>query len=165
MTPEIQALLRCPICHGALLLAGNSLVCEKRHCYDMARQGHVNFVPNQKDSFYTKALFESRAAVFAAGVFEPVIAALEAAIETYVPAENAVLVDAGCGEGYYAKRVCPQRRMVPTARPATRPFIWAVAKSFTLRRQLVRSLSARWSHRNPITTSATSTARAESSPE
>lgn len=112
MTPEIQALLRCPICHGALLLAGNSLVCEKRHCYDMARQGHVNFVPNQKDSFYTKALFESRAAVFAAGVFEPVIAALEAAIETYVPAENAVLVDAGCGEGYYAKRVCPQRRMV-----------------------------------------------------
>jgi len=112
MKDEILSLLRCPICHGALSRSGNSLVCEKRHCYDIARQGHVNFVPNQKDSFYTKALFESRAAVFAAGVFEPVIAALEAAIARHVPAENPVLVDAGCGEGYYAKRVCPQRQMI-----------------------------------------------------
>ena len=111
MNTEILSLLRCPICHGALTLAGNSLVCEKRHCYDIARQGHVNFVPNQKDSFYTKALFESRAAVFAAGVFEPVIAALENAMAQFVPAENPVLVDAGCGEGYYAKRVCPDREM------------------------------------------------------
>ena len=111
MKEEILSLLRCPLCRGALSLSGSSLVCEKRHCFDIARQGHVNFVPNQKDSFYTKALFESRAAVFAAGVFEPVIAALEAAMARYVPAQHPVLLDAGCGEGYYAKRVCPQREM------------------------------------------------------
>lgn len=111
MNDEIISLLRCPICHGALALRDKSLVCGKRHCYDIARQGHVNFVPNQKDSFYTKELFESRAAVFAAGVFEPVIKALSEAIDAYVPGECPVLLDAGCGEGYYAKAVCPDRAM------------------------------------------------------
>lgn len=111
MTNETIAFLRCPICHGKLEQTGGSLVCQRRHCYDIARQGHVNFVPNQKDSFYTKALFESRAQVFAAGVFEPVIAALGEAMETYVPGEKPVLLDAGCGEGYYTKSVCPGRAM------------------------------------------------------
>ena len=111
MTKDVISLLRCPLCGGALTQAGSSLICEKRHCYDIARQGHVNFVPSQKDSFYTKALFESRAMVFAAGVFEPVIAALEEAMAQFVPGECPVLLDAGCGEGYYAGRVCPQRSM------------------------------------------------------
>ena len=111
MNSEIISLLRCPLCHGALSLTGKSLVCDKRHCYDIARQGHVNFVPNKKDSFYTKELFESRAAVFAAGVFEPVIAALTEAIGTFVSGDWPVLLDAGCGEGYYAKAVCPDRQM------------------------------------------------------
>ena len=95
MNEATISLLRCPICHGALTLKEKSLVCERRHCYDIARQGHVNFVPNQKDSFYTKELFESRAAVFAAGVFEPVIAALTEAIETYVQGEKVVFAPRG----------------------------------------------------------------------
>ena len=111
MNSEIIHLLRCPLCHGALALQDRSLVCCKRHCYDIARQGHVNFVPNQKDSFYTRELFESRAAAFAAGVFAPVIASLSEAIDAYVQGENPVLLDAGCGEGYYAKAVCPGRAM------------------------------------------------------
>ena len=112
MNEEIIDLLRCPICRSALALRDRSLICANRHCYDVARQGHVNFVPNQRGSFYTKALFESRAAVFAAGVFEPVIAALSETIDALVPGEMPVLLDAGCGEGYYAKAVCPGRRML-----------------------------------------------------
>lgn len=111
MLSETVSLLRCPICRGALSLQGGSLVCKKRHCYDVARQGHVNFAPAQKDSFYTKQLFESRAQAFAAGVFEPVIAAIEEAARPYLPEGNAVLVDAGCGEGYYTGRVCREREM------------------------------------------------------
>ena len=48
-------ILRCPLCGGAFSRKDNSLVCEKRHCYDIARQGHVNFVPQQKDMFYKKS--------------------------------------------------------------------------------------------------------------
>lgn len=111
MTEEIVTLLRCPICRGALSRVGGSLICARRHCFDIARQGHVNLVPAQRESFYRRDLFESRAAVFASGLFAPVVAAIGEAVDRYAPGENPVLVDAGCGEGYYTKAVCPGRRM------------------------------------------------------
>ena len=63
MQNEAVALLRCPICSGSFRQEGKSLFCERGHCYDIARQGHVNFAPNAKQSFYKKELFESRAKV------------------------------------------------------------------------------------------------------
>ena len=105
MTEETIALLRCPLCRGALARSGGSLVCDKRHCFDVARQGHVNLVPAQRESFYRRELFESRAAVFAAGVFAPVVDAIGETIDRLVQAERPVLVDAGCGEGFYTRRV------------------------------------------------------------
>lgn len=108
---DITHLLRCPLCGGAFSRKENSLVCDKRHTYDIARQGHVNFVPGQKEMFYKKELFESRARVFEAGVYAPVVKALSEAVDRYVPKENPVLLDAGCGEGYYTKAVCPGRAM------------------------------------------------------
>ncbi len=108
---SILHLLRCPLCGGAFLRREGSLVCPNRHTYDIARQGYVNFVPGQKESFYKKELFESRAKVFEAGVYRPVVERLSEAIDRLIPQENPVLLDAGCGEGYYAKAVCPGRDM------------------------------------------------------
>lgn len=108
---DMTHLLRCPLCGGAFSRRDNSLVCEKRHTYDIARQGYVNFVPGQKEMFYKKELFESRAKVFEAGVYAPVVERLGEAINQYVTKENPVLLDAGCGEGYYTKAVCPEREM------------------------------------------------------
>ena len=107
----ILHLLRCPLCGGAFSLKEKSLVCEKRHTYDIARQGYVNFVPGQKEMFYKKELFESRAKVFEAGVYQNVIRRVSAAVDHFVKKENPVLLDAGCGEGYYTKNVCHQRTM------------------------------------------------------
>ena len=108
---RIVHLLRCPLCGGAFSRKEGSLVCPKRHTYDVARQGYVNFVPGQKDMFYKKELFESRAQAFAAGVYAPVVRHLTGALNTYLPQEKPVIVDAGCGEGYYTKAVCPGREM------------------------------------------------------
>ena len=108
---DMTHLLRCPLCGGAFSRRDNSLVCDKRHTYDVARQGYVNFVPGQKEMFYKKELFESRAKVFEAGVYAPVVERLSAAIGQHVKKENPVLLDAGCGEGYYTKAVCPDREM------------------------------------------------------
>ena len=69
MQNEAVALLRCPICSGSFHQEGKSLLCGKRHCYDIAKQGHVNFAPNAKPSFYKQELFESRARAVEAGVF------------------------------------------------------------------------------------------------
>ena len=109
MIDDILPILRCPLCKAPLVRRENSLVCAKGHCYDVARQGYVNFVPNHREQFYTKQLFESRALAFAAGLFAPVVDELSGALARYVPGDRAVVVDAGCGEGYYVKNVCPGR--------------------------------------------------------
>lgn len=109
MIESIVNLLRCPLCGGAFLKENNSLVCARRHTYDIARQGYVNFVPGQRETFYKKELFVHRAKVFEAGVYAPVAARLTEAIGRF--ADPSVLLDAGCGEGYYAKAVCPGRSM------------------------------------------------------
>jgi len=111
MIKTILPILRCPLCGGAFEKKDASLVCPKRHTFDIARQGSVNFVPQQKENFYKKELFESRAKVFEAGVYQPVIDALTEAIDRHIGKVNPVLLDAGCGEGYYAKAVCPGRSM------------------------------------------------------
>ena len=111
MHEDAIALLRCPICGGGFSRQGGSLICAKGHCYDVARQGHVNLAPAARDGFYTRALFESRAKVFAAGVFAPVVSAIGEAVCRHVPGEHPVLLDAGCGEGYYTRAVCPDRAM------------------------------------------------------
>ena len=49
--------------------------------------------------------------MFAAGVFAPVVKAIGEVIDRHVPGARPVLVDAGCGEGYYTKNVCPGRAM------------------------------------------------------
>lgn len=106
MQDNVIALLRCPRCSGKIERRGGSLLCPKGHCYDLSRYGDVNFAPEKRESFYTKALFESRARVFAAGVFDPVIAAIDEALAAHLPQGRcAVLVDAGCGEGFYTRRV------------------------------------------------------------
>ena len=129
MKDEAVSLLRCPICSGSFRHQGNSLICEKGHCYDIARQGHVNFAPNAKSSFYRKELFESRAAAFEAGVFKPVIDALSDAVRRYVPGECPVIADAGCGEGYYLRSVCPERNMTRVGFDLAKEAILLAAKS------------------------------------
>ena len=106
MQDNVIALLRCPRCGGGIERRGGSLLCPMGHCYDLSRYGDVNFAPEKRESFYTKALFESRARVFAAGVFDPVMAAIDEALAPRIAGEHpTVLVDAGCGEGFYTRRV------------------------------------------------------------
>ena len=124
LTPALP-LLRCPLCGEPLSLAqGQSLLCGNRHCYDLSAKGYVNLAPNRNQTLekYDAALFESRRRVFAAGFYAPVAAALCQAIATQLDAstlqagvvEPPVVLDAGCGEGYYARELAnlPQSPVV-----------------------------------------------------
>lgn len=44
-------------------------------------------------------------------MYAPVVERLSAAIGQHIKKETPVLLDAGCGEGYYTKAVCPGREM------------------------------------------------------
>ena len=102
------ALLRCPACGAPFARRENSLVCESGHCFDIARKGYVNLAPGHApDALYTRPLFESRRRVLESGAYAPVVEALSRLTAQYAP-DGALLVDAGCGEGFYAKALAAQ---------------------------------------------------------
>lgn len=94
--------LRCPKCQSAFHLTEQSLVCENKHCYDLSRRGYVNLAPShdQGAEKYDAQLFESRRIVFENGFYAPV---MEAVAECMPKDKPFFLLDAGCGEGYYAR--------------------------------------------------------------
>ena len=124
----------CPLCGASFHAVENaSLICIKNnHCFDIATKGYVNFIPNQKQESeqYSKKLFESRAYVFDAGVYDKVINEIQDIISLHfainfnfgtraknikskrLPAigideknTSYNTLDVGCGEGYYAAKL------------------------------------------------------------
>lgn len=104
MEEAFWAELRCPLCHTGFRQAGGSLRCESGHCFDIAAKGYVNLLPNQKPTKYTRVFFENRMAMFAAGLYREVAEAVAAELrKRTLPASGLRVLDAGCGEGSYAR--------------------------------------------------------------
>ncbi|MDD6023913.1 MAG: methyltransferase domain-containing protein [Oscillospiraceae bacterium] len=96
--------LRCPICQGSLAEQGKSLVCERNHSFDVARQGYVNLLPPQmkhsKNPGDTRDMVAARRAFLKLGHYEP-IGEKVAELTAPLVGERPNVLDAGCGEGYY----------------------------------------------------------------
>ncbi len=89
MTPFV-----CPLCAGPLFRDGGSLRCDRRHAFDVARQGYVNLLRKPTETLYEdRALFAARRVAFAAGFFAPLCEAIRALLP------DCTVLDAGCGEG------------------------------------------------------------------
>lgn len=97
----------CPLCHTELELDGTSLRCPNRHTFDIAKQGYVNLAPAAKQSqFYSKESFANRGRILDAGYYSHIASAVLAAVHAHCPAEpHPAILDAGCGEGFYARAV------------------------------------------------------------
>jgi len=103
LTPLLP-FLQCPRCSSPFHGTEQSLVCENSHCYDLSRRGYVNLAPShdQSGEKYDAALFESRRAVLEGGYYQPVLDA----VCSLLPSEKPfLLLDVGCGEGYYARLI------------------------------------------------------------
>ena len=99
--------LICPICGEALCREDRQYRCEKRHSFDIARQGYVNLLPvQQKRSLHpgdTREQVLSRRAFLDAGYYSPIAETLcETALEM---GATGPILDIGCGEGYYSARL------------------------------------------------------------
>lgn len=94
----------CPICKRALTEQGNTLCCASGHSFDKARSGYVNLLRSQQSAMKRhgddKRMLLARRAFLDRGFYEPLQRALCEAVVSRTPA-NGVLLDAGCGEGYY----------------------------------------------------------------
>ncbi len=104
---KIIGALRCPLCSEKIRVrtdAGASIVCDgkRTHCYDFSASGYVNMcAPIQSGGGDSKSAVRSRTAFLDCGYYEPVASALKRTCEKYGNTEN-ILIDAGCGEGYYS---------------------------------------------------------------
>ena len=100
----MKSLFCCPICGGALEQETRRLVCPQGHSYDLAREGYVHLLPaNRKHSDNhgdDREMVQARTRFLDGGWYAPL---REALCELALSAEQdaPVLLDAGCGEGYY----------------------------------------------------------------
>ncbi len=105
MNERIRNALRCPVCSAALEFGNNgkSLVClgeRKKHCYDFSSSGYINFAPpSQSHSGDSKEAVRARTAFLNSGFYAPICEAVKDAVSQYA---SGLVVDAGCGEGYYS---------------------------------------------------------------
>lgn len=105
-----ESLFCCPVCGGALCRDRQALVCAAGHSFDAAAQGYVNLLPaNHRHSQAPgddKGMVAARRAFLDAGWYAPFAAALsELACGCCAGVKAPVLLDAGCGEGYYTARL------------------------------------------------------------
>jgi len=99
--------LLCPICAGKLTRQNRTWMCEKKHSFDIARQGYVNLLPvQQKRSLQpgdTKEQVASRREFLDGGFYSPICQALcQLALDHGC---TGPVLDIGCGEGYYSSRL------------------------------------------------------------
>ena len=101
--------LICPICGRRLELQGKSLLCAgdengKRHCFDLSSSGYVNFaLPSQSGGGDSPEAVKAREEFLALGLYAPIREAVYQSAVEY--GHGGLLVDAGCGEGYYSQRM------------------------------------------------------------
>lgn len=112
MTVErISDALTCPVCGASITKSEDkrSLVCAggargnracRRHCFDFSASGYVNLAPPSHSlSGDSREAVRSRTRFLDAGYYAPIRDAVCETIKKYCP--GGLVVDAGCGEGYY----------------------------------------------------------------
>ena len=114
--PRLVGALACPVC-GALMTItedGRSVTCRatvstrnpagRAHLFDGAAGGYVPLAPRHSGGGDSKEAVRARTAFLHHGYYIPAAEALTALVEEFTPAGGLVL-DAGCGEGYYSNRL------------------------------------------------------------
>lgn len=99
-----MSLFRCPVCGEPLTRGESAYRCPGGHSYDIAREGYVYLLPsNQKHSAAPgddRQMAQARRAFLSKGYYEPLLNTLCCQILNCT-GSGPVVVDAGCGEGYY----------------------------------------------------------------
>jgi 23S rRNA (guanine745-N1)-methyltransferase len=117
---KYNGLFRCPVCGKDLAVnRTNSLVCQRGHNYDLAKQGYVNLLLKQGKSDYDKKLFTARRVISASGFFDPMLNTVSKLIRKETAKEGLDVIrilDVGCGEGSHLAKIIanPENKKKPT---------------------------------------------------
>ncbi len=96
----------CPICKKELNKNGNTLKCDSGHSFDYASSGYINLLNpgkmNNKKAGDSKEMIRARTSFFECGAYSSIANELSKIVSSF---ENGIIVDAGCGEGYYTHKL------------------------------------------------------------
>src|SRR4030081_2460829 len=97
-------MLLCPVrdCHLALQREDRRLFCERGHSFDVARSGYINLLQPQdrrsKQPGDTGAAVAARRRLHDRGVTAPLLSGMA---EMLAASPSDIVLDAGCGDGFY----------------------------------------------------------------
>jgi 23S rRNA (guanine745-N1)-methyltransferase len=104
------ALLACPVCNDALDDAGRSLRCGRGHNFDRSRAGYIDLLPPGRGAASVRGdvreMVDARRQFLERGHFIPIADAVNALVAHREPQ---VVLDVGCGEGWYLGRLAARR--------------------------------------------------------
>lgn len=97
----------CPKCASAFQVEKKAYRCEKGHVYDRAASGYVNLLPpGGKQHGDSKEMLRARRDFLQSGAYAPLQNAICEKVKSLPFFESPVVLDAGCGEGYYTEAIC-----------------------------------------------------------
>ena len=92
-------MLKCPKCNEKLIQINRSYQCIHHHTFDIARSGYVNLsLKNKKNSGDNEKMVKARSLFLEEGYYD----FMRQYVKNVLKKED-ILVDAGCGQGYYTK--------------------------------------------------------------
>ena len=101
-----KSVFECPICGKEMNRDARSYRCGTGHCFDIAKEGYVNLLPaNRRHSELPgddREMVRARTMFLDGGWYAPLRDELCILADERTK-EKAILVDAGCGEGYYTE--------------------------------------------------------------
>jgi 23S rRNA (guanine745-N1)-methyltransferase len=113
IVPGLIENVACPLCGKGFRLDGNHVTCPERHAFDFARSGYLNLLPVQHR--HSKEPGDDRRMVSARHAFlekrhyerlaECVSRHITGELKSFCTDRVPVVLDAGCGEGYYLARL------------------------------------------------------------
>ncbi|MEH7236664.1 putative RNA methyltransferase [Bacillus sp. JJ1562] len=102
-----ETMFACPICHSPMeVMESKSLVCFKRHTFDISKQGYINFSTHPVNTKYNKELFDARRKlIIDDGFFVPLSNEISR-IVGQCSGKRITILDTGCGEGSHLFKIC-----------------------------------------------------------
>ena len=104
-----KSIFVCPVCSQPLERDEHSCRCSNGHVFDVSKEGYVNLLPaNRRHSDMPgddRTMVNARTCFLSGGWYAPLRDELCRQVER-TAGENEILLDAGCGEGYYTEALC-----------------------------------------------------------
>lgn len=99
----------CPVCKGTLEKTAGAYRCGNNHSFDVSKYGYVNLLMSQQSASKRhgddKLMVLARRDFLGKGFYKKLCDAICCSVSSGL-ANNSVIADVGCGEGYYSQAVC-----------------------------------------------------------